>query len=171
MFGKLKWRLFILIRPIGPFIQTWRSLLYKIYSEVPQEYFSNVQELIDLSYPLERALGTAHIDRIMDEYGKSLDIARNLLPHVRDTTLQNILSDRMKDFEELVNRLKSGEKHGHTIQGLLNRISENVTTTVHHVVGAVHDVVRGIIDGIYNLIGYGRHRFWGIRRWFLYLTE
>lgn len=126
---------------------------------MPQEYFSHVQQLIDLSYPLERTLGTGNIDGIMDEYGKSLDIARNLLPHVRDAKLQSILSDRIKDFEELVNRLKSGEKHGHNIQGLLNRISDSIATTVNHLMGAVHDVVRGIIDGICNLISFGKHRY------------
>lgn len=103
-------------------------------------------------------MGTGNIDGIMDEYGKSLDIARNLLPHVKDAKLQNTLSDRIKDFEELVDRLRSGEKSGHNVQGLLNRISDSVATTVNHVVGAVHDVVKGIIDGIFNLIGFGRHR-------------
>lgn len=148
---------YFILTTLGPFIQTWRSLLYKLYSDVPPEYYSHVQQLIDSSYSLERTLGTGNIDGIMDEYGKSIDIAKNLMPHVKDTKLQSILSDRIKDFEELVNRLKSGEKNGHTIQGLLDRISDNVATTVNHVVGAVHNVVKGIIDGIFNLIGFGRH--------------
>lgn len=92
----------------------------------------------------------------MDQYGKSLDIARNILPHVRDYKLQSTLSDRIKDFEELVGKLRSGEKNGNNIQGLLNRISDNVANTVGQVVGAVHDVVKGIIDGIFNVIHHGK---------------
>lgn len=112
--------------------------------------------MIDLSYPLERALSSGNIDGIMDQYDKTLTIAKNLVPHVKDYKLQTNLSDRIKDFEDLVGKLRSGEKNVHNIQGLLNKISDNIAATVNHVVSAVHDVIKGIIDGFFKLFNFGK---------------
>lgn len=134
--------------------------MYRIYNEVPQEYYSHVQQLIDLSYPLERTLSRGNIHGNMDQYSKTLDIAKNLLPQVKDHKLQTNLSDHIRDFEELVGQLRSSKKSGHTTRtthGLLNNISDNVATTVGHVVGAVQDAVEGIIDGVFNILNFGRN--------------
>lgn len=137
---------------LGPFIQSWRTFLYKLNSDVPQEYYPLVQELIDLSYPLERALTSGDIDGIMNNYAKSLIIAKNLLPHVKDPKLRTTLSDRIEDFEGLVGKLRSGENNVHDIQGFLNKVTGTLATVATKIVGAVHNVVKGILDTIFNLI-------------------
>ena len=93
-----------------------------------------------------------NIDAIMDNYGRSLVISKRLLPYVRDTNLQNVLSERIKDFEGLVGKLRSGEKNVNNIQGVLNTLSDSIANTLRHVVGAVQNVVKGILDGIFGLL-------------------
>lgn len=130
--------------------------MYKLYSEVPDENYPFVQQLIDLSYPMEKVLSAGEIDGIMDIYGKSLEISKRLLPKVRNSKLQSILSDRIKDFEGLIGKLRSGEKNVNNIQGFINTITDNIATTVNRVVGAVHDVFQGIVDGIFNLLNLNK---------------
>lgn len=105
---------------------------------------------------MERVLSTGDIDGIMDKYGKTLEIAKRLLPQVRNTKLQTILSERIKDFEGMVGKLRSGEKNVNNLQRFLDTISDNIASTVKQVVGAVHDVVNGILDGIFNLLHLNR---------------
>lgn len=108
--------------------------------------------MIDLSYPLEKALTSGDIDGILENYGKSLVTAQKLLPHVSDPKLRAILSERITDFEKLVGKLRSGEKNVNNIQGILNRISNTLATTLQQVVGAVHSVVKGVLDTIFSIL-------------------
>lgn len=137
-------------------MQSWRSLLYKLNGEVAQENYPLVQELIDLSYPLEKALNSGEIERIVDSYNKNLETAKKLVPFVRDPKIRTILSERIEDFEGLVGKLRSGENNVNNIQSFLNTISETIATALNQAMGAVQSFVKRILDTFSGLLNFER---------------
>lgn len=137
---------------VGPFIQSWRTFLYKVNGDVASEHYPLVQELIDLSYPLERVLSSGDSDGITETYRKTLIIANKLLPFVRDSHLRTVLTDRIMDFERVVGKLQSGETDTNNIQSILNNVAGAVADVATVTVGTIHHVVKSILDTIFGAI-------------------